>query len=441
VIGRWSVRGRITLVASGVFAIALGIASFALIHTVRDNLVDEIRQTDRAQLVAIANQLHRGVPPRQVQLPSLPARGLPVVRAVGPGGQVVELPRDERVPAGAVDGRPLAPARGRERIQVRTTVDAPGGRITLIAQRSLAEVDETVDNITDALWIGGPVLVGLVGLLAWYLAGRALRPVEAIRTEAAAITASTIHRRVPMPRSDDEVGRLARTMNEMLDRLEDASDRQRRFVSDASHELRSPLASIRSQLEVALRRPNQTNWSAVARRVLEEDARLELAVSELVELARLDEHGEGAELADVDLDELVLEDATLPRRVPVDVSRVSAGRVHGRAEQLARAVRNVVDNAGRHARSAVTVTLADEDGTVTLVVDDDGPGIPVDDRRRVFERFTRLDEGRARDAGGMGLGLSVVKAIVERHRGTVEVEDAPGGGARVMIRLPAASPR
>jgi signal transduction histidine kinase len=286
------------------------------------------------------------------------------------------------------------------------------------------------------LVIGVPLLVGLVAALTWWLAGRALRPVEAIRAEAAAITASTIHRRVPEPATDDEVGRLARTMNSMLDRLEESSLQQRRFGSDASHELRSPVASIRTQLEVALRRTD-ADWRAVAQKVLDEDQRLDEAVAELLELARAEE-GAATEPTDVDLDEVVLEETGRTYRVPIDTHQVSAGRVRGSGAQLSRAVRNLLDNACRHAHAHVEVALEAVDDEVVLVVDDDGPGVPAEQRVRVFDRFTRLDEGRARDAGGVGLGLPMVRAIVERHSGTVTVDDAPIGGARFVVRLPAA---
>ncbi|MCU1456435.1 MAG: hypothetical protein JWL73_527, partial [Actinomycetia bacterium] len=312
---------------------------------------------------------------------------------------------------------------------------------TVVAQRSLAEVDSTVSKLTNIMWFAVPGLIALVGLAAWYFTGRALRPVEAIRLEAESITGATMNRRVPEPETDDEVGRLARTMNAMLDRLETSSQRQRQFVSDASHELRSPLASIRTNLEVALRHTDRTDWAEVANRALAEDVRMEDTVSELLELARLDESAGPlplGSLPDVDVDELVLDDTVQPRRVPIDTTRVSAGRVHGRREQLTRVVRNLVDNAARHADSRVAVELSTDDAEVVLIVDDDGPGIPMEERERVFDRFTRLDDGRARDAGGLGLGLSMVKVITEQHGGTVSIEDAPLGGARVRVRLPAA---
>jgi signal transduction histidine kinase len=422
------VRLRVTLAAAGLFAVALTLASFVLVTTVHDNLADEIARTNQEQLDAVATQLARGTSPGEVEVPN-GSRVQPRVTVQGGG----------RDPVNAIPGQGnLPPLRPDDpRVRAQRTVETAQGTITLVAEQSLEEVDSTVESITSALVLGVPLLVALVAGLTWWLTGRALRPVESIRAEAAAITGSTIHRRVPEPANDDEIGRLARTMNSMLDRLEESSIRQRQFVSDASHELRSPVAAIRAQLEVALRRGPAANWPVVATRVLDEDERLEQAVDELLELARTQE-SEPAESVEVDLDEIVLEETTRSRRVPIDTSQVSGGRILGNERQLARVVRNLLDNACRHAASKVSLTLGTRDGSVWLVVDDDGPGIPVADRARVFDRFTRLDEGRARDAGGVGLGLSMVKAIVERHGGSVVVDDAPLGGARLIVQLPAA---
>jgi signal transduction histidine kinase len=180
------------------------------------------------------------------------------------------------------------------------------------------------------------------------------------------------------------------------------------------------------------------DWPTVAQRVLAEDERLEQAVADLVELARLDEGVAASDHAEVDLDEIVFEECSRERAIPVDTSGVSGGRVNGRRDALARVVRNLVDNACRHAEARVAVTVQTVGDVVEVVVVDDGPGIPEADRARVFERFTRLDEGRARDSGGMGLGLAVVKATVERHGGTVVIEDAEPHGARFVVRIPAA---
>jgi signal transduction histidine kinase len=231
----------------------------------------------------------------------------------------------------------------------------------------------------------------------------------------------------------------------MLERLEHAAERQRRFVSDASHELRSPVASIRATVEVAQRRGREADWPDVARRVLADDERLERMVDELLELARLDETPEGLPDTLIDLDDVVLDEVSrLTDRATMLTDRVSAGRVRGSRSQLERVVRNLLDNAVRHARSTVAVSLGTESGgihatlpVVRLAVDDDGPGISEADRERVFERFTRLQEGRGRDAGGAGLGLAMVRAIVERHGGTVMIDASERlGGARFVVDLP-----
>jgi signal transduction histidine kinase len=304
-----------------------------------------------------------------------------------------------------------------------------------------AIVEQSVDGVREALYVAFPLLVGAAGLGAWFLAGRALRPVEAIRTEVESITGSTLDRRVPVPPSGDEVARLAATMNAMLDRLEDASNRQQRFVADASHELRSPVTAIRTELEVAQRTAGPDDWPAVAARLLGEEARLEAVIADLLLLASLDEVTPTAEAVTIDLAELVQEEVR--RRAPdgevgLEVDASETVLVRGNRTQLRRAVANLLDNAGRHARSSVRVAVHDRDGRARVLVDDDGPGIPTADRERVFERFTRLDEHRTRNgqAGGAGLGLSLVRGIVDRHGGTARVETAPLGGARLVLDLP-----
>jgi signal transduction histidine kinase len=228
----------------------------------------------------------------------------------------------------------------------------------------------------------------------------------------------------------------------MLDRLEDASTRQQRFVADASHELRSPVAAIRTELEVAQRTAGPDDWPAVAERLLNEEARLEAVITDLLLLASLDE-SVGSEHVAIDVGELVEEEAR--RRVPdragvgIDLDVGSGAEVLGSRTQLRRAVSNLLDNAGRHARTTVRAAVHVRDGRVRILVDDDGPGIPEEDRERVFERFTRLDAHRARDGatGGAGLGLSLVRRIAQLHQGTASIDTAPLGGARVVLDLPA----
>jgi len=279
----------------------------------------------------------------------------------------------------------------------------------------------------------------VVVLTTWVVVGRALGPVEAIRTEVDGISAAELHRRVPDPPGSDEIARLARTMNRMLGRLERAQVRQRRFVSDASHELRSPVASIRQHAEVALAHPDRTTTGELAETVLAEGLRVQHLVEDLLLLARADEHTLRLQRRPVDLDDLVFDEARRLREVTdlrVDTTAVSAGRVVGDSAELRRMLRNLGDNAARHTRGRISFALAEHNGVVLLAVDDDGPGIPAADRERVLERFVRLDDARARDAGGSGLGLAIVAELVAAHGGTLAIADSSLGGARVELNFP-----
>jgi signal transduction histidine kinase len=457
-----SVRVRITLVATVVFAIAFAGASWLLVQRVRDSLKDQVRDEG---LAAVGDYKRRAEAAQRIaDLRGLPEAGVTFLQVLDDDGNVIqaapgfagvaplteELADELRVRGSATAGIPgtstftmevpagAIPVGGGDQLLFVERASTPEGPITIIAASPLDTVRRSVESLVDVLWLGIPLLIGLVGLLVWFLVGRALRPVAAIRAEVDEISHGTLHRRVPVPPSDDEVAQLAGTMNAMLDRLERSSAQQREFVSDASHELRSPIATIQATLEVALEHEDRTDWRTVARDVLAEDERMARVVSDLLDLARVDEDGDALTDAPVvDLDDVVLDEVTRVHDRTVDASGVSAGRVRGRRSQLARAVRNLLENAEHHAATRIDVTLSAEQDVVVLVVEDDGPGIPEADRERVFDRFTRLDEGRDRDAGGAGLGLAMVRAIVERHGGTVAVGAGAHGGARFVVRLPA----
>jgi signal transduction histidine kinase len=322
---------------------------------------------------------------------------------------------------------------------VATGADTPQGRRTVVVVRSTETVTEATAAVSGLLAVGLPLLLVVVGATTWVLVGRALAPVEAIRAEVDAISGDALHRRVPDPPAGDEIGRLARTMNRMLGRLEQAQARQRRLVADASHELRSPVATIRQHAEVALAHPGRTSAAELASTVLAEDLRLQRLTEDLLLLTRADEQSLALRRRPVDLDDLVFEEAERLRDATglrVDTTAVSAGRVVGDAAGLRRVLRNLGDNASRHARERLALSVAERDATVVLAVDDDGPGIPDADRERVFERFVRLDGARARDDGGSGLGLAIVAELVAAHGGTVVAAAGPLGGARVEVTLP-----
>jgi signal transduction histidine kinase len=310
----------------------------------------------------------------------------------------------------------------------------PSGLVRVFAAASLEAVSDNMTELQIELAVGLPLVLAVVAVISWQVVGRALRPVESIRAQVAEIGGSgRIDRRIPEPAGHDEVWRLARTMNEMLQRLQAAAGRQRRFVADASHELRSPLASLRTQLEVGRDYAHRGDGGVDDQ--LAEVERMERLVGDLLLLAKADERRLVVRSRPVDLRGVVLDEAERVRaqaRVPLDTAAVTPATVHGDPEGLARVVRNLLENATRYARERVELTLAEHDGWVELSVADDGPGIPAEARERVFERFARLDEGRARDAGGTGLGLAIVREVVQAHGGSVTV----GGGARFVVTLP-----
>ncbi|PVE12253.1 sensor histidine kinase [Streptomyces scopuliridis] len=314
--------------------------------------------------------------------------------------------------------------------------DRAGETVVVHAGASLADRQTAVNTTTVSMLLGLPVLLLVVGGVTWLVTRRAFRPVEGIRREMAAITASTdLSRRVPEPASDDEVARLARTTNETLTALEAAVERQRRFVADASHELRSPIASLRTQLEVGDAHPELLDVpGAVA-----DTVRLQQLAADLLLLARLDA-GERPGRARFDLGALVREEVSqrATDRIPVTLDVRPGLEVAGSRGQLARVLGNLLDNAQRHALASVTASVYRAGGQVVLAVADDGSGVPEAERERIFERFVRLDDARSRDDGGAGLGLAIARDVAARHDGTLTVGRAPEGGAQFELRLPGA---
>ncbi len=298
--------------------------------------------------------------------------------------------------------------------------------------RTAEIVAESTAALVTALAITIPVLVLALAGIVWWLVGRTLQPVEDIRSEVAGIGTTDLDRRVPQPGTGDEIDRLAATMNQMLERLETSVERQRRFVADASHELRSPLTRMRSALEVSR--------SAIDEQSLLEDVvDMQRTVEDLLYLASADEGGKVIDPRLVDLDDIVLREARtiqLDSAVVVDLSGVSGAHVTGDPGHLTRAVRNLLDNAERHAETSISLGLGESNGYAVLTVADDGPGIPADDAEWIFERFSRLDEARSTDTGGAGLGLPIARDIAERHGGSLSLIPSDDGGATFRLALP-----
>ncbi|MFD9166405.1 sensor histidine kinase [Streptomyces sp. NPDC059558] len=446
-----SIRARTAAAAALAMAAVLAAGGLWLHALLRANLLDNT--TGRAELAArkVAAQLDSRTLPPGGRLPA-PESGVDLVlvrdeagRTVASTGSGTGDPKHTPDLAGAPRPGPgedsrsavLPPARpGGERRAV-VVVNAPGAH-TVAAMTVLGDVDDATRAVAIGLLAGAPPLTGFAAALAWWVTGRALRPVNAIRRELAAVTASELDRRVPDPGGADEIARLARTVNDTLDRLERSDARQRQFTADASHELRNPLAAVRSRLEVALSmdRPDRESVGAA----LADTERLQRIAADLLLLARLD-GGPAPRSEPVDLALLAAEDAARrggPRgdaRVSLRLDARAPVPASGDPARLERALANLVDNALRYARAEVVVRAAEHDGWRLLEVTDDGPGIPEADRDRVFERFVRLDADRGRASGGTGLGLAIAREIARAHGGDVRALPAPGGGARLVLRI------
>ncbi|OUC99730.1 sensor histidine kinase [Streptosporangium minutum] len=468
---RLSVRVRATLAATAIVAVALGVAAVVLVGVLKGSLVDSAsaeaarRAYGTADMITASPGIIAGrvtdpldpdvqvieeadlseaewraalAQPAQAALPITSGPDTPwtgttrsdTTRSTASRGETTrsDAVRPETTGPAAVHAERWAPAGS---FTVATMpVSTVEGVVLVQARASLEPTSAALQTLQGLLIPGIPGLLLLVAALTWLAVGRALAPVSAIRTEMADITASDLHRRVPVPRSRDEIARLAETMNRTLDRLELAVDRHKRFVADAAHELRSPLAILRTRLELAPPGP-------LAAEALTDVERIQALTSDLLLLARLDA-GEPACHGEVDLGQVAAEEATRSRPRPeirVELEVAADVVVRGSAEELRRLVANLVDNAVRHADSTVTVRLARDGGGAVLDVRDDGPGIPAEHREAVFDRFTRLDEARDRDAGGSGLGLAIARDIAVRHGGGLSVV-GEGPGARLRARLP-----
>jgi signal transduction histidine kinase len=443
---RWqgaSVRTRTTVAAVLVVAVALLVGAFTLVSLVRESLRDGAETSAEQRASAIADEIERSGLPAQPQSDDEEADELDdpddeVWQVTDSSGAVVRTSQQLARPLPRSDTDEVS-LPGADHAYLVVTEEA--GEYAVSVAVSLEEVDDSTDALLPPLLVGLPVLLLVVGGTTWMVATRALAPVERIRREVEQITGDRLERRVPEPPARDEIQRLATTMNQMLARLEGSRDRQRQFVADASHELRSPLSSIRQTAEVSRAHPGALPEGELADAVLEEGARMQRLVEQLLLLTRADEGAVARHPRDVDLDDLALAEARRLRAagLEVDVAHVQGGRVRGDEPALGQVVRNLTDNAARHATSAVRISVADGAAGVELIVEDDGPGIPEDQRARIFERFVRLDEARARDDGGSGLGLAIVEEIVRAHGGSVSVSSSELGGARFVVRLPAAS--
>ena len=443
---RRSLRARLTLATSAGLAVALALAAVLLVNALRVSLIRGLDLSARQGAVEVAALIDQDRLPSPVPV----APGTLTVQVLDAQGRIINVsPGADRL----VPMLPPAQARAAARTGQARTLSGPplglpsllrvvavgaAGHHVVIAAISYTEASDSLATLAKVLAIGTPLLFGLLALATWLLTGYTLRPIAALRRGAAEVTGTGVPRALPVPPARDEVRSLAVTLNDMLSRLAEAQQRQRDLVSDTAHELRSPIASIRAQLEVALDHPDGLDWTETARDVHADTLRLARLTEDLLLLARLD--GQPLRRKPTDLaavcESVAARYATA--RVPVRAEAAGPCVVAGDPDALARLLVNLLDNAVRHAASRVCVSVLRDGGWAVLTVTDDGPGIPPEDAERVFGRFARLDDARARRARGeegAGLGLAIVRSTAEAHGGTVSLGDA-GPGLRAVVRLP-----
>lgn len=444
----WGISARSALVAATVVFVALAVAGAGLALVLYRTMLSGIDTAAATRMGAIAQQVAQRGPdgvdpalfdtdPRVVAIQVIAADGA-VVRRSQSAPDTPLLARTE-VGDGVRIGMPETSSPfGRIRFSAQT-VTGPDGRYTVLVGEGSAGIESTVWIVVVALAVAAPVVVAVSGAATYLLVRRSLRSVDDIRSRVADITTSDLAERVPVPDSRDEIAALAVTMNEMLARLEAGHGAQRRFVGDASHELRSPLTTIISALEVAAAYPEVLTGDLASGTLLPEALRMKALIDDLLLLARADERGLDMVREDVDVDDLAAAEVERLRRdAQLDVrAELGAARVTGDPVALSRVLRNLLDNASRHAASRVGIVVRRNESGVLVEVSDDGPGIPATDRERVFDRFVRLDQGRSRTSGGTGLGLAIVREIVTAHHGRVTIGESACAGTTVTVQLPA----
>ncbi|MER6943655.1 HAMP domain-containing sensor histidine kinase [Nonomuraea sp. NPDC000554] len=443
-----SIRARLTTIATLVATLVFTSVSVIVLVTVPANLRGTVG--DRVELAVrrTASKAEVGDLPRTLPL----AARVRLLQVVSADGKVVAssattddskrltdfTPRAPEVVYTAERTLPEQPDSETSYLVKAIQVRSPTGPVVVYGAASLADVNTALEWLYVLTFLGTPAMLLIVAGITWTVVDHALRPVERIRANLVEVSGRDLSRRVPVSDIGDEFTELARTINATLDRLERSAEMQRRFVADASHELRSPISALQTEFEFASAYPDETDWPETGAKALAAIGRLTQIIDELLMLARL-EAGTVLPRTAVDLSRLADEQARrrVRARVPVIANVVDHAPVFGSPLQLERLMTNLIDNATRHANSRVDVQVRvdGEAGEVILTVTDDGSGIAPEDRERVFQRFVRLDESRARDKGGSGLGLTLCKEIVTSHGGTLTITDHRPG-AQFVARLP-----
>ena len=443
-------RVRITVVSVVVVGIALAIGGFVLHASLHANAEQAVRGSAGVQAKWIESLAISGVLPNP--LPPVDAARLTLVQVLDGRRHVIAASSqlagegddgDARYETpGRIDSGPPSHAglKGGPWFVESASADVHHEIVTVVVFTSLSDYEHALDSIDQFLAISLPMLLVLVAAATWFLVGRSLRPVDRMRREVDAISAGNLDSRVVEPSVSDEVGRLALTLNSMLERLQRSSDRQRRFIADASHELRTPVANVAAALDVARRYPDRTDWPEVASDLTAQNQRMARLVDDLLVIARTGQPGVAPQLGAVDLSQLVRDEV---RHLGAEAQHLihltepfPDRTIEANAQQLERIIANLLENAARHANNRVDVSIEDDADAIRVTVADDGPGIPVDQRDRVFEPFVRLDEHRARHGGGAGLGLAIVHDLVTAAGGTITLTGGQHGGAVFTVHLP-----
>ncbi len=444
-------RKRATATAVVVVALALLVGGITLLVLLQTSLISSTEAASRSTAADLAAQISdRGLPDAVQALAELAHSG-EYLQIIDPSGTVVGSSEST---ANAKPLTSLRPAAGRTLTQdvsslhslgdpddfllVATGVRVGNGIYTVVVA---ATVQVQVDTVTTVGWFmlgATPLLLATVGVSVWILVGRSLRQVERIRGQVARIDGRRLDERLDVPPTNDEIHALALTMNTMLDRLQSSDREQRRFVSDASHELRSPLATLSASVEIASADPSGAAWLQMQDVLSGETARMRYLVDDLLTLAKADDGGLRTAADDVDLDDIL--DAEVRRLRSTSAHRITVdavpARVTGDAQRLGQVLRNVLDNADRHARTGITITLTRTAEVTVVHIDNDGDPVPAADRARIFERFVRLDESRSRESGGSGLGLAIAAGIIAAHHGSITATETAAGHCRFEIVLP-----
>lgn len=423
---RLPIRVRLTLAFALAMAIVLVATGAFLYLRLGTSLNEGINESLEARLAEVSSLVRNDSALTEIRSEETFAR---VLDPAEPASLLspAELQRVEAGRVFRVEHDSAPGVAGRARL-LATRVD---GRI-VVAGASLEDRDEALRELLAQLLIGGPAALLLASLLGYGLARAALRPVESIRAEAAAISGEQPTRRLPVPRARDEIGRLATTLNGMLERLERSRARERRFVADASHELRTPLALLKAELELARREGRSPDElaGAVSSAADEVDRLIRLA-EDLLVLARLDEDGLPVHAEPLDLGELL---AAVARGRPITLTAPDGVTLEADRLRLEQALGNMVENALMHGGGSVELGATVDDGRVRFSVRDKGPGFPPELLEHAFERFSRAGEPRSR--GHAGLGLAIVDSVAKAHGGRAGAANRPQGGAEVWIELP-----